>query len=73
MGCGWTDSQIFQKYKGFGNQIWFGANHITKLAKEWTPGQTQDIDGTTVTPTDAATWGLYRYTPHFPGKHVVSG
>ena len=67
MGAGWTDSQIFTKYRGFGNQVWWGTNHIAKLAKEWQPGMTQDIDGTVVTPTNHATWGFYRYTPHFDG------
>ena len=69
LGAGWTDSKKILKYQGFGKQVWFGTSHIAKLAKEaWSPGMSKTIDGVNVVPTNRATWGLYRYTPHFGGN-----
>ena len=68
MGAGYTDSQIFTKDQGFGKQIWIGTNNIAKLAAEWKPGMSKPIEGTNIVPADHATWGLYRYTPHFAGN-----
>ena len=67
LGAGKTDSKIYWEMKGFGNQIWIGAQKMDSNRKLWTPGATQDIDGQVVHPTNGATHALYRYTPHFNG------
>lgn len=67
MGAGKADSRTFYEYKGFGNQIWWGAQKLDKNADLWTPGATLKIDGVRISPANAPTFGLYRYTPHFKG------
>lgn len=67
MGCGKTDSRTFTKYKGFGKQIWFGAERLVENARPWRAGITLRIDGNTVYPANSATYSLYKYTPHFRG------
>ncbi|MDZ4168625.1 MAG: hypothetical protein U1E26_03070 [Coriobacteriia bacterium] len=67
MGCGKTDSRTFTKYKGFGMQIWCGAEKLANLGKGWRPGMSMKIDGSVIHPSNPATYGLFRYTPHFSG------
>lgn len=67
MGCGKADSRTYYEYQGFGNQIWWGAQKLDKNARLWEPGAQLRVDGSIVRPTNAATHGLYRYTPHFRG------
>lgn len=67
MGCGKTDSRTFTKYKGFGMQVWCGAEKLAKNGGPWHPGITMKIDGSVISPTNAATYSLYKYTPHFRG------
>ena len=68
MGCGKMDSGTLYQYQGFGNQIWGGARALSKNQGNWHAGITLTIDGTAVSPSDAATYSLYRYTPHFHGN-----
>ncbi len=68
MGCGKTDSATLNQYRGFGNQIWYGAKSLDANAKRWKPGAELNIDGSVVMPTNSATFALYRYTPHLHGN-----
>lgn len=68
MGCGKTDSSTLTQYKGFGNQIWYGARALDRNADGWYPGVQLTIDGSPVYPTNASTYSLYRYTPHLHGN-----
>jgi peptidoglycan hydrolase CwlO-like protein len=68
MGCGKTDSQTFTKYRGFGNQVWFGAKTLAHHRSDWQEGASLSIDGRNVYPTNASTMSLYVYTPHFGGN-----
>jgi hypothetical protein len=68
MGCGRGDSFTTMKYKGFGNQIWWGASKLQKNRQLYAPGKTLTIDGNVVRPANGATFGLYRYTPHMHGN-----
>lgn len=67
MGCGKTDSRTISKFKGFGMQIWGGAEALARNAKPWHAGISMKIDGSTISPTNSATYSLYKYTPHFRG------
>ncbi len=67
MGCGKTDSRTFTKYEGFGMQVWCGAEKLANLGRGWRPGISMTIDGSVIHPTNAATYGLFRYTPHLSG------
>lgn len=67
MGCGKTDSVTYTQYRGFGNQIWGGAQKLISNRSFWSSGISVDIDGKAVYPTNASTHALYRYTPHFNG------
>ena len=68
MGAGRPDSGIsVMKYKGFGNQIWGGAQKFDKWDKYWTPGTTMNIDSSSVTPANGSTFAQYKYTPHLRG------
>ncbi|MDO8964552.1 MAG: hypothetical protein Q7W30_08700 [Coriobacteriia bacterium] len=66
-GCGKADSHTYTQYKGFGNQIWWGAQKLKHNRESWHAGGSLPIDGKAVYPTNASTHSLYRYTPHFPG------
>jgi peptidoglycan hydrolase CwlO-like protein len=68
MGCGKMDSGTLSQYKGFGNQIWGGARALTRNRSSWHSGISLSIDGAAVYPSNAATFTLYRYTPHFHGN-----
>jgi carbohydrate-binding DOMON domain-containing protein len=67
MGCGKAESYTISSYKGFGNQVWNGARVLMKNRAGWRAGAMLPIDGSAVYPTNAATYTLYRYTPHFAG------
>ena len=67
MGCGATDSGKIMKYQGFGNQIWWGAEKLDANSKPWHSGVTMHIDSSNVSPTNSATYSLYKYTPHVHG------
>lgn len=67
MGCGKTDSVTYTKYRGFGQQVWWGAYKLAHDGDMWHRGISLDIDGTKVYPTNPATLSLYRYTPHQSG------
>ena len=70
---------IIQKYKGFGNQLYYAGQRIrdSYLSDLESRGYTQTgigpgiesiIDGTTVVPANNATASLYTYTPHLHGN-----
>jgi hypothetical protein len=68
MGCGKTDSRTFTQYKGFGNQVWWGAQKLDKNSRPWRDGIQRTIDGSVVRPVNPGTYSLYKYTPHFHGN-----
>lgn len=76
--CAKDDPQI-QKYKGFGNQVYYAAkrireSYLTDIAATGMtvsgvgPGIVTLIDDMDVTPFNAATAVLYTYTPHLHGN-----
>jgi peptidoglycan hydrolase CwlO-like protein len=68
LGCGRPDSgAMVMQYKGFGKQVWGGAQKLDKWANFWTPNTQMPIDSSTVTPTNGATFAQYKYTPHIHG------
>lgn len=68
MGAGKTDSKTFNEFKGFGNQIWWGAFKLHRDAGWYKPGATMKVDTSTIHATNASTYGLYQYTPHLSGN-----
>ncbi|HET6350580.1 MAG TPA: hypothetical protein VFG89_00405 [Coriobacteriia bacterium] len=68
LGVGKTDSRTLSKYKGFGNQVWYGAKSLDTNTRPWHEGISRAIDGSVVNPTNSATYSLYRYTPHLHGN-----
>jgi len=66
-GCGKADSFTSYQFKGFGNQVWWGAQKLDKNSKPWRPGIKLTIDGGAVYPTNKSTYSLYKYTPHIRG------
>ena len=66
-GCGKADSFTSYQYKGFGNQVYWGAQKLDKNSKPWKPGVKMSIDGNAVYPINASTYSLYKYTPHIRG------
>lgn len=67
MGCGKAESYTIESYRGFGNQVYQGARVLMKNRSGWRSGAMLPIDGAAVYPTNASTYSLYRYTPHFQG------
>lgn len=68
MGCGRADNKTYWEYKGFGKQIWWGAQKLDKNSRPWKPGISKKIDKSTIVyPTNASTYSLYMYTPHYKG------
>ncbi len=76
--CSKTDPRI-QKFKGFGNQIYYAASRIRNsyiadlkqfgvTASGIGPGRVTTIDGMTIIPDNFATAVLYTYTPHLHGN-----
>lgn len=79
MGYGYTDSVIYQKYKGFTTQVEYGTWQLRRNydywatnGSEWNVGKTMSIDGTAVTFRTRCTSSLYRYTPHLGGNSNFS-
>jgi peptidoglycan hydrolase CwlO-like protein len=68
LGVGKTDSRTLSQYRGFGNQIWYGAKTLDTGADRWKPGTKLTIDGNAVMPFNGGTFALYRYTPHIHGN-----
>lgn len=71
MGYGYTDSVIYEKYKGFTNQIDYGAWQLRRNfdywatnGSVWNVGKSMVIDSTNVTFRNKCTSAQYRYTPH---------
>lgn len=73
------DDPAIQRWKGFGKQVNSAAMQLTEGYLEdidnygttqgiYGPGVDVQIDGTTVTPMNAATAALYAYTPHLHGN-----
>jgi len=73
------DDPAIQRWKGFGKQInsaaaQFREGYLADIEAsgstqgKYGPGIVMDIDGTSVTPTNAATAALYAYTPHLHGN-----
>lgn len=76
--CSKTEPAL-QKYKGFGNQVYYAAKRIRESylsdleGRGYTesgigPGIETEIDGVPVTPKNLATAVLYTYTPHLKGN-----
>ncbi|HAU66513.1 TPA: hypothetical protein DCW61_04145 [Candidatus Uhrbacteria bacterium] len=70
---------IIQKYKGFGNQLYYAGQRIRESylsdleSRGYTqtgigPGIESIIDGATIIPVNNATASLYTYTPHLHGN-----
>lgn len=77
MGYGYTDSKIYDQYKGFSNQIDNGTWQLRRNydywatnGSVWNVGKTMSIDGTSVTFANKCTSSLYRYTPHLGGNYT---
>lgn len=69
LGCGCPDSGArISKYQGLGNQIWYAAEKLSGYGRDYHAGMSMHIDGSTVHPINAATFSLYKYTPHFRGN-----
>lgn len=76
--CSPDDPQV-QKYRGFTNQINYGAwqlrynyNYWAANGSDWNVGRTMIIDGLAVRFANRATSALYRYTPHLHGNENFS-
>lgn len=67
MGCGKADTFTATQYRGFGKQIYWGAQKLDKNSKPWYSGIKKKVDGSWISPTNSATYSLYMYTPHFAG------
>lgn len=70
MGYGLTDQDIHEEYRGFENQVRMAAHSLTGYLKPDHPfsvlgqvGQPWNVRDGLVTPRNAATAALYRYTP----------
>jgi hypothetical protein len=64
MGCGVPDTGSSNTtYKGFGKQVWYGAESLHNDGKRWYSGIIKVCGDGTVTPTNASTYALYAYTP----------
>jgi len=76
MGYGYTDSKIYDQYKGFTKQIDNGTwqlrnnyDHWASNGSMWTVGRTVNIDGNSIRLANRSTSALYRYTPHIGGNY----
>jgi hypothetical protein len=64
MGCGVPDGGARNTaYKGFGKQIWYGAESLHDDGQGWYAGIAKVCGDGTVQPDDQASYSLYRYTP----------
>lgn len=76
MGYGYTDSIIYEKYKGFTNQVTNGTWQLRRNydywatnGSIWNVGNWMTIDGQSVHFGTKCTSSLYRYTPHLGGNY----
>ncbi|HEY5540795.1 MAG TPA: hypothetical protein VIL41_05010 [Coriobacteriia bacterium] len=67
LGAGKADTFTTTSMKGFGNQIYWGAQKFDKNARDWSPGKTERVDGTSQVSENEGTFAQYRYTPHYGG------
>jgi hypothetical protein len=64
MGCGVPDSGSRNTaYKGFGNQVWYGAESLHNDGQGFSAGIAKVCGDGTVKPANQASYALYRYTP----------
>jgi hypothetical protein len=68
--CGWTESKINTQYQGFYKQVQCASSTFGNVFRNGVKangkrvGNTETVDGQTVTYENAATLSLYNYTPH---------
>jgi peptidoglycan hydrolase CwlO-like protein len=67
LGAGKADTFTTYSMKGFGNQIYWGAQKFDKNARDWHVGSTEPVDGNKQICDNAGTFAQYRYTPHYSG------
>ena len=67
LGAGKADSFTTSSMKGFGNQIYWGAQKFNKNARDWRPGATESVGGKPQVCDNEGTFAQYRYTPHYDG------
>lgn len=67
LGAGKADTFTTGSMKGFGNQIYWGAQKFDKNARDWRPGATESVDHKAQVCDNEGTFAQYRYTPHYSG------
>jgi hypothetical protein len=67
LGAGKADSFTTSSMKGFGNQIYWGAQKFDKNARDWHAGAAESVDGKSQVCDNEGTFAQYRYTPHYSG------
>jgi len=67
LGAGKADTFTVSSMKGFGNQIYWGAQKFDKNARDWRPGKTERVDKVNQVCDNEGTFAQYRYTPHYSG------
>lgn len=67
LGAGKADTFTTTRMKGFGNQIYWGAQKFNKNARDWRPGATERVDHKSQVCDNEGTFAQYRYTPHYSG------
>ncbi len=71
MGCGVPDSgSVNTFYKGFGKQVWYGADSLSVDGKNWYAGITKKCSDGAVSPSNVSTYSLYTYTPWIAGNQL---
>jgi hypothetical protein len=71
MGCGVPDSGVLNTaYKGFGKQLWYGAQSLSVDGAAWHAGITRKCGDGTVSPANVSTCSLYTYTPWIAGNQL---
>ena len=64
MGCGVPDSGAHNgTYRGFGRQVWYGAQSLRNDGQGWHAGITKTCGDGLVGPANRSTYALYCYTP----------
>ncbi len=66
-GAGKADTFTTSSMKGFGNQVYWGAQKFDKNAHDWHQGATESVDGNSQVCDNEGTFAQYRYTPHYSG------
>jgi hypothetical protein len=67
LGAGKADTFTSTRMKGFGNQIYWGAQKFNKNARDWHSGSTEPVDHKSQVCDNEGTFAQYRYTPHYSG------